>query len=126
MWNRVGQDYTMDPYVLARELQRNAGGTSVRLDETPIPLPAQGPSPFERQVNVQTFPNIDVFAPGTTPTPGPPPPADPKPGDTGTPPAGGITERIQAGVLKEIGIALLLTSPAWIPIFVLPMFRARR
>ena len=110
----------MDPYVLAQELQRRVAPYA----EAPLtPIPSQGPSPF---FPAETRRDIDVFAPGTTPTPAPDP-AAPAPGTqpAGTPPPGGISERIQAGVLREVGMVLLLTAPAWIPIFVLPMFRAR-
>ena len=129
MYSRVGQDYdpwnAVDPYVLAREIQRRVSPYT----EAPLtPIPSQGPSPF---FPAETRRDIDVFAPGTTPAAPTPDPGAPAPGappgapPAGTPPPGGITERIQAGVLREVGMVLLLTAPAWIPIFVLPMFRAR-
>ena len=137
MYNRVGQRYITADAALENERQRRRDEEE-RLRQAGIsppvlyPTPSQGPSPFSPAV---PFRDIEVVAPGTTPiqqpdqtTPNGPPPAGTPPNGTtpGGVAPGGVTERIQASILKEVGIALLLTSPAWIPILVLPILRARR
>lgn len=133
---RVGQQTITPDAILENERQRRRDEAE-RLRQAGItppvlyPIPSQEPSPFPI---AEPFRDLPIFGPGQGPDPDrqppdqttPPdaPPGTQAPGQPGQPPPGGISEDVAKSLLKEAGIALLLTAPAWIPIFILPRLSA--